>query len=91
MIATGTMSFQIEDFTGQVRRRARNVPKNATVAEMVASLSQELALPDIDAQGQPVIYSARNSRGDILNGTDRLGDVLEEDELVSLNKTVTAG
>lgn len=91
MTATETMSFEIEDFTGQVRRRARNVPREATVTEMVAGLSQELALPDLDAQGQSIIYGARNSRGDVLNGSDRLGDVIDEGEVVTLNKTVTAG
>jgi hypothetical protein len=91
MTKTATMNFLVEDFTGQVRRRASKVPCDATIAEVMASLSQELALPDMDTQGRPIIYGARSSRGEVLNGSDRLGDVLEEDEVVTLTKNVTAG
>lgn len=91
MYATETLTFEIEDLSGQIRRRASGVPRDATVAEMVNSLSQELGLPELDVQGRPILYGARTSRGDVLNASDRLGDVIENEEVVTLTKSVTAG
>ena len=86
-----TMTLEVEDFTGQVRRRARGVPRDATVSEFVSSVTQELRLPDIDAQGRPILYGAIASSGDVLNPGDRLADVLADEDVVTLTKAVTAG
>jgi hypothetical protein len=85
------MTLEVEDFTGQVRRRARNIPSDEPVGDLVNNLREELHLPDIDASGRPVRYGATTSRGDVLNFTDRVGDVLEEGEVITLTKSVTAG
>lgn len=61
------------------------------MGEFVSSISQQLRLPEQDAQGRPILYGARSSGGDVLNASDRMGDVVEEDELVTLTKNVTAG
>lgn len=88
---SSTMNLEVEDFTGQVRRRAKGIPRDASVADVISSLSQELHLPDIDSQGQPILYGAVTSSGDVLNASDRVGDVLEEEEVITLTKSVTAG
>ena len=90
MTGTDTLSVTVEDFTGQVRRRARGIPKDATVGELVSSLLHELRLPANDSQGRPLTYSAR-ARGESLTESDRVGDVLEENEVVTLTQNVTAG
>jgi hypothetical protein len=90
MVATDTLSVTVEDFTGQLRRRARGIPKDATVGDLVASLRHELRLPDNDSQGRPLTYSAR-ARGESLGESDRVGDTLVEDDVVTLTQNVTAG
>ena len=90
MTATDTLNVTVEDFTGQVRRKARGIPRDATVGDLVASLTQELRLPVNDSQGRPVTYAARAS-GESLTESDRVGDVLLEDETVTLTQNVTAG
>ncbi len=91
MVSTATMTIDVEDFTGQVRRRARGIPRNAMVGDLVESIRGEMQLPEHDAQGRPIQYSALTAGGEMLNATDRVGDVLEEEELVTLTKSVTAG
>jgi hypothetical protein len=90
MVATDTLSVTVEDFTGQIRRRARGIPRDATVGDLVSSLTHELRLPANDSQGRPLTYSAR-VRGESLSESDRVGDVLMEDEVVTLSQNVTAG
>ena len=88
---SNTMTLEVEDFTGQVRRRASAVPRTASVNDLVESIQGEMQLPDQDAQGRPIQYGALTSRGEMLNATDQLGDVLEDEEVVTLTKSVTAG
>ena len=90
MGATDTISLTVEDFTGQIRRRARGIPMDATVGDLVAGLMHELRLPVNDSQGRPLTYAAR-ARGESLTESDRVGDVLVEDDVVTLTQNVTAG
>jgi hypothetical protein len=87
----GALTLEVEDFTGQIRRRAKNVHRDEQVGDFVTNVVQQLHLPDIDASGRPVRYGARTHRGDALNYTDRVGDVLEEGDVITLTKNVTAG
>lgn len=89
-MAEGTMSLVVEDFTGQVRHRASGIPRDATLGEVLAGVADRLRLPANDAQGRPVTYAAR-SKGASLNESDRVGDVLEDNEVVTLTQNVTAG
>jgi hypothetical protein len=89
-VAEKTMSLVVEDFTGQVRHRASGIPRDATLGELIASLAGRLRLPANDSQGRPVTYAAR-ARGASLNEGDCVGEVLEEDEVVTLTQNVTAG
>lgn len=90
MTETDTISVAVEDFTGQIRRRARNIPRDATVGEFIATYTYTLGLPTSDSQGRSVTYSAR-AHGESLADSDRVGDVLAEDEVVTLTQNVTAG
>jgi hypothetical protein len=90
MRTADTISVTVEDFTGQLRRRARGIPTEATVGELVGSLMHELRLPANDSQGRPLTYSAR-ANGESLTESDRVGDVLLEDDVVTLTQNVTAG
>jgi hypothetical protein len=84
------LTLEIEDLTGQVRHRVQADPR-MHVAEFVQGAEQQLHLPEIDASGRPVRYGARSSDGDVLNPTDRLGDVVRPGAVVTLTKSVTAG
>ncbi len=86
-----TLSIEVEDFTGQVRRRAPAVPREARIGEVVERLRQALHLPEVDASGRPVLYGARNNHGEALNSSDVVGDVLEQDDVMTITKSVTAG
>ncbi len=88
---SATLTFEIEDFTGSVRRRARQVPSDVTVGELVDGYTKQLKLPEVDAHGRPVLYGARTSNGETLNSSDRVGDVVVDDQVVTLTKSVTAG
>jgi hypothetical protein len=90
MSATATLSFKVEDFTGQRRMRARGVPAEATIGEVSASLMRQLALPANDLNGQPITYGVR-ANGSSLAESDRVGDVLQEGDTVTLTQNVTAG
>lgn len=89
-MAEGTMSLMFEDFTGQVRHRASGVPRDATLGELIASVATRLRLPANDAQGRPVTYAAR-ANGASLSEADVVGEVLRDDEVVTLTQNVTAG
>jgi hypothetical protein len=90
MSTTATLNLRVEDSTGQVRRRARNVPADATVGDFMAGLVRELRLPANDSQGRPLSYAAR-SHGESLLESDRVGDVLQEEDTVTVTQNVTAG
>ena len=85
-----TLDLTVEDFTGQVRRRARGIPREATIRDLVDGLTGELHLPANDSQGRPLSYSAR-ARGESLLESDLVGDVLETEDVVTLAPNVTAG
>jgi hypothetical protein len=91
LMGNDSIAFDVEDFTGSVRRRAGGVPKDATVAELLGSLAEQMHLEQQDANGRPVIYGAQTADGVVLNPGDRIGDVLRQDDVVRLTKSVTAG
>jgi len=89
-MAEATMSLVVEDFTGQVRHKASGIPRDATLGELIDSVANRLRLPANDSQGRPVTYAAR-AHGASLNESDRIGDVLVDNEVVTLTQNVTAG
>jgi hypothetical protein len=91
LMGNDAISLDVEDFTGSVSRRASGIPKDATIAELVDSLAEQLHLEQQDANGRPVMYGAQSADGFVLNPSDRVGDVLRQDDVVRLTKSVTAG
>jgi hypothetical protein len=89
-VAEKTMDLVLEDFTGQLRYKAPRVPRDATVGELISNVAGRLRLPLNDSQGRPVTYAAR-AKGASLLESDRVGDVLEQNEVVTLTQNVTAG
>jgi hypothetical protein len=89
-MAKETMSLVVEDFTGQMRHRASGIPRDASLGEVISSVTSRLRLPLNDAHGRPITYAAR-ARGASLNDTDRVGEVLTDNEVVTLTQNVTAG
>ena len=89
-VADRTMSLVVEDFTGQMRHRASGIPLDATVGELLGSVANRLRLPENDSQGRPVTYAAR-AGGISLSEGDKVGDVLQDNEVVTLTQNVTAG
>lgn len=85
-----TIDVTVDDFTGQVRRKVRHVPKEATVGDLLGSLVSELRLPINDSQGRPVSYAAR-LRGESLAESDIVGEAIQEGDEVTLTQNVTAG
>ena len=75
----------------RVREAATGRDGLAAADDTISAMVLDVHLPDIDASGRPVRYGARTSRGDVLNFTDRVGDVLEEGDVITLTKNVTAG
>jgi len=84
------MTLMVEDFTGQMRHRASGVPRDATLGEVISSVTDRLRLPANDSQGRPVTYAAR-ANGVSLSESDRVGDVLTDNDVVTLTQNVTAG
>ena len=91
LLENDSISLDVEDFTGSVHRRASGIPKDATVADLVNTLSDQLRLPQQDANGRPILYGGQTADGVGLNPSDRIGDVLRQDDVVRLTKSVTAG
>jgi len=88
---TATLSLDVEDFTSQTRRRAPNVPGDVTVGDFISAVTKELQLAELDADHRPIIYGARTGQGDVLNPGDLVGEVLRENDVVTLTKSVSAG
>jgi hypothetical protein len=89
-MSMATMTLRVEDSTGQVRRRARGIPREATVGDFMSGVVRELRLPVNDSEGRPLSYAAR-ANGESLLESDHIGDVLKEEDTVTLTQNVTAG
>jgi hypothetical protein len=90
---SATLTVDFEDYTGQSRHRVGNVPPDATLGELLAEVTERLDLPDVDpTSGQPILYQATMGT-QLLNPSDRIGDVVEKDQIpqIQLTKHVTAG
>lgn len=87
-----TLSIIARDITGQKRFRAREIPGDYSVGEVVDGLLPRMQLNHVDQFGAAVKFEARLEReGRHLNRTEVVGEVLRnEDELV-LHPRIMAG
>ena len=80
------------DLTGQKRVRARRVPMDSTMGDLVQDLLPRLQLLAQDSAGRPLTYHARIERlGRHAHASETVGDVLEPNDLIALHPNVDAG
>lgn len=90
--AAMTMGLRVSDVSGQHAVRASGVPRSSTVGELVDGLLARMGLARIDSEGRPLNYQARlERRGVHLRGSDRVGDVLQENDELTLAPNIDAG
>ena len=80
------------DVTRQRRVRARRVPMDSTMQDLVRGLLPRLRLPLQDSGGRALTYHARIDRlGRHAHSTETVGDVLLENDEISLHPNIDAG
>jgi hypothetical protein len=90
--AAATLGLHVSDVSGQRTVRASSVPRGATVGELVHGLLAKMRLPRNDVSGRPLTYRARLEReGRHLNGSERVGEALRDDDRIVLQPNIDAG
>jgi len=80
------------DLTGQKRVRARRVPMDSTMGDLVQDLLPRLLLPSRDSAGRALTYHARVDRlGRHAHSSELVGEVLVPNDLITLHPNVDAG
>ena len=87
-----TLSITARDITGQKRLRARDIPGDFSVGEVVDGLLPRMQLNRLDQNGAPIRFEARLDReGRHLNPGEIVGDVLKDEDEVVLHPRIMAG
>ena len=90
--AAVTLGLRVSDVTGQKSARASAVPLSSTIGELVQGLLAKMGLARADADGRPLQYYARLEReGRHLNGSELVGDSLQDDDELTLTPNIEAG
>jgi hypothetical protein len=90
--ATMTIRLRASDVSGQKLVQAPAVPSDSTIGELVQGLLAKMGLARNDVEGRPLQYRARLDReGRHLQGSERVGDALREDDQIVLHPNVDAG
>ena len=90
--AAMTLGLRVSDVSGQKAVRAAAVPLSSTIGELVQGLLAKMGLARNDAEGRPLQYYARLEReGRHLNGSERIGDALQDDDELTLTPNIDAG
>lgn len=90
--AAMTLGLRANDVSGQKSARASAVPPSSTIGELVQGLLAKMGLARHDADGRPLQYYARLEReGRHLNGSELVGDSLQEDDELTLTPNIEAG
>lgn len=90
--AVASLGLRVSDVSGQKSARATGVPVSSTVGELVQGLLAKMGLASSDADGRPLQYYARLEReGRHLNGSELVGDSLQEDDELTLTPNIDAG
>jgi len=87
------LTLRARDVARQRFVKVRGVPPEATVGEVVDALvGSRMNLPRTDTEGRPLVYHARLDReGRHLHSSERVGDVLQEDDELTLQPNIQAG
>ncbi len=87
-----TLGLRVNDVSGQKSAHASAVPLTATIGELVQGLLVKMGLARSDADGRPLHYYARLEReGRHLNGSELVGDSLQDDDELTLTPNIEAG
>jgi hypothetical protein len=87
-----TTTFTATDVSQQRLATAKDVPDDATVAEVIENLLSQLDMPRNDADGQALTYRARNEReGRFLQTHERVGDAVRSGDRLMLQPNIDAG
>ena len=90
--AAMTLGIKVTDVSGQKAVRAGAVPLSSTIGELVQGLLAKMGLARNDADGRPLQYYARLEReGRHLNGSELIGDALQDDDELTLTPNIDAG
>ena len=86
------IALQVSDVSAQKRANVKDVPPEATVAELVSGLLRELRLPEQDVEGRPLTYGVRRERDGLhLHASERVGEALLPGDHIVLQPNVDAG
>lgn len=90
--ATAEIELEISDVSGQKVFSVANAPVANTVGELIQEVLPKMGLPRQDSGGAPLSYQARLEReGRHLHASERIGDVLESGDRLSMQPNIDAG
>jgi hypothetical protein len=86
------LELEICDVSGQKVFSVANAPVANTVGELIREVLGHMNLAKEDAGGAPLTYQARLERTGVnLHAAERIGDVLERGDRLTLQPNVDAG
>ena len=89
---TAPLELKVSDVSQQRVRTVEDVSQEATAAELVQSLIEDLNLPRNDRMGRSLSYRAMLRReGRHLGASERVGDAVESGDWVVLQPNIDAG
>jgi hypothetical protein len=89
---TDVIEIKVSDVSKQKVLDVDDVPTDATVGDLVQGLLREMGIPSNDHEGRSLTYRAMLHReGRHLFSHERVGDVLETGDHLTLQRNVDAG
>ena len=86
------IDLRVSDASGQRNFTIRGFSAAAKVHDLIKVLIPKMGLNTQDANGRPLDYQAFSRTESVhLRGSDRVGDVLQQDEEISLLPDIQAG
>ena len=88
------LNLMVRDISGQksARVKVRREDLDSTVGELFADVASDLELVDVDSNGRPLAYQPRLEReGRHLHTSERIGDVLQDQDTLTLQPSIDAG
>jgi hypothetical protein len=87
-----SMALSVHDVSRQRRVALSGVDREISVGELVRGVVPRMRLPRLDAQGRPLSYQVRLDReGRHLNFSERVGEVLEDRDELTVQPFISAG
>jgi hypothetical protein len=92
MIQALTVPIRVSDVTGQKSVDVKDVPRDATIGELIEGLLPRMNMPRNDNGGRTLNYQARLDRvGRHLHSSEVVGDALEANDRLTLQPEINAG